>query len=80
MNKGNIGGIICTFLAIVVFWLSFYGGHLLEIGNPNQDSWYVLPYIITCAALLVFLGILAVVLFDPDENINKPKRKRDWEK
>jgi hypothetical protein len=63
--KKSINIIISLMLTILVLWLSFYGGHLLKIGDLNQDvSWYVFPYVITCLIAFVLCMIYVIECID----------------
>jgi hypothetical protein len=63
--KKSINVIVSGVLLTAIFWLSFYGGHLLKIGDVNQDAaWYVLPYIITCIVIIALFVIWLVASID----------------
>jgi hypothetical protein len=63
--KKSINIIISLLLTFLVLWLSFYGGHLLKIGDPNQDApWYVVPYVVTCLVAFVLCIIYVIECID----------------
>ena len=73
--KNLINVIISSASTILVLWLSFYVGHLLKIGDINQEfHWYVLPYIITCIVIIALFVIWLVASID--DSVSDKERKK----